>query len=383
MREFYTDMGVRQCVNADDIDMLDKLAQTGDPIACYKLAKVDLAYRFEQDSVDTAYGLLKKAQAGGVVEADVEIALMYFRGEIEPYNPKEGERLLMSALEKKNEYAAYVYLMNLIFGRYGYSVEVDLADRTLDALMVQSDNPHWYRLKGDTQLAMKNIHEAEQWYKKAVESGIVEAYSDLAIVRGLDDEGEITDWAVYTATIEEGADKGDMLSLHFMTLNLCSAYDEIDPDDKEERDSCRESIIECLECCNIGMSYKLLGDIHREGQYGVTVDYLKAWEYYEKGARFNMASCYEKMHDMLRCKEVTGENSEETMYVYALLGARLQSKRMIVETVEAYKRGHLTQFAAEIEMYHIPAYNAIPDDEELDDDEDELPDDDGRYDAWA
>lgn len=383
MREFYTDMGVRQYVNADDIDVLDELAQADDPVACYKLAKVDLAYRFEQDSVDTAYGLLKKAQAGGVVEADVEIALMYFRGEIEPYNPKEGERLLMSALEKKNEYAAYVYLMNLIFGRYGYSVEIDLADRTLDALMAQSDNPHWFRLKGDTQLAMKNIREAEEWYKKAVDGGVVDAYSDLAIVRGLDDGGEIADWDVYTSTIEEGADKGDMLSLHFMTLNLCSAYDEIDPDDKEERDSCRESIIECLECCNIGMSYKLLGDIYREGQYGVTVDYLKAWEYYEKGARFNMASCYEKMHDMLRCKEVTGENSEETMYVYALLGARLQSKRMIVETVEAYKRGHLTQFAAEIEMYHIPAYNAIPDDEELDDDEDELPDDDGRYDAWA
>ncbi len=383
MREFYTDMGVRQYVNPDDMDVLDELAQAGDPVACYKLAKVDLAYRFEQDSVDTAYGLLKKAQAGGVVDADVEIALMYFRGEIEPYNPKEGERLLMSALEKKNEYAAYVYLMNLIFGRYGYSVEIDLADRTLDALMAQSDNPHWFRLKGDTQLAMKNIREAEEWYKKAVDGGVVDAYSDLAIVRGLDDGGEIADWDVYTSTIEEGADKGDMLSLHFMTLNLCSAYDEIDPDDKEERDSCRESIIECLECCNIGMSYKLLGDIHREGQYGVTVDYLKAWEYYEKGARFNMASCYEKMHDMLRCKEVTGENCEETMYVYALLGARLQSKRMIVETVEAYKRGHLTQFAAEIEMYHIPAYNAIPDDEELDDDEDELPDDDGRYDAWA
>ena len=383
MREFYTDMGVRQYVNPDDMDVLDELAQGDDPVACYKLAKVDLAHRFEQDSVDTAYGLLKKAQAGGVVEADVEIALMYFRGEIEPYNPKEGERLLMSALEKKNEYAAYVYLMNLIFGRYGYSVEIDLADRTLDALMAQSDNPHWFRLKGDTQLAMKNIREAEEWYKKAVDGGVVDAYSDLAIVRGLDDGGEIADWDVYTSTIEEGADKGDMLSLHFMTLNLCSAYDEIDPDDKEERDSCRESIIECLECCNIDMSYKLLGDIHREGQYGVTVDYLKAWEYYEKGARFNMASCYEKMHDMLRCKEVTGENSEETMYVYALLGARLQSKRMIVETVEAYKRGHLTHFAAEIEMYHIPAYNAIPDDEELDDDEDELPDDDGRYDAWA
>ena len=383
MREFYTDMGVRQYVNPDDMDVLDELAQAGDPVACYKLAKVDLAYRFEQDSVDTAYGLLKKAQAGGVVEADVEIALMYFRGEIEPYNPKEGERLLMSALEKKNEYAAYVYLMNLIFGRYGYSVEIDLADRTLDALMAQSDNPYWFRLKGDTQLAMNNIREAEEWYKKAVDGGVVDAYSDLAIVRGLDDGGEIADWDVYTSTIEEGADKGDMLSLHFMTLNLCSAYDEIDPDDKEERDSCRESIIECLECCNIDMSYKLLGDIHREGRYGVTVDYLKAWEYYEKGARFNMASCYEKMHDMLRCKEVTGENSEETMYVYALLGARLQSKRMIVETVEAYKRGHLTQFAAEIEMYHIPAYNAIPDDEELDDDEDELPDDDGRYDAWA
>ena len=385
MREFFTEIGIRAYTDAQEnlVEVLDNQAMAGDPVACYKLARIVLAYRFEHDSIDTARELLYEAQAGGVVEADVELALMYFRGEIEPFNPKEGERLLSSALEKENEYAAYVHLMNLIFGRFGYSVDLDLANRTLDALMSQSDNPYWYQLKGDTLMAMNEVREAEQWYKKAVDCGLIEAYSDLAIARSLDEEGEVADWDAYNRTIEDGADKGDLLSLFFMALNQCSAYDEIDPDDKEERDECRELLIETLDCCNIGVSYNMLGDIYREGRYGVPVDYLKAWEYYDKGARSNIDCCYEKMHTMLCFNEVTVENQEETKDIYALLGARLKNKRMIVETVEAYKKGRLTEFAAEIEMYHIPAYDAIPDDEEFDDEDDDGYDDDGRYDPWA
>ena len=75
-------------------------------------------------------------------------------------------------------------------------------------------------------------------------------------------------------------------------------------------------------------------------------------------------------------------SNEDAMDICMINGARQHSKWLISETVNAYRRGRLTQFAREIEMFHIPAYDAIPDDEPLDDEED-YPDDDGRFDPWA
>jgi hypothetical protein len=90
------------------------------------------------------------------------------------------------------------------------------------------------------------------------------------------------------------------------------------------------------------------------------------------------------MYDMLQTNEIQlGQMSnEEAMDLCMINGARLHDARLLVATVEAYKHGRLTQFAREIEMFHIPAYDAIPDDEPLDDEE-EGPDDDGRFDAWS
>ena len=90
------------------------------------------------------------------------------------------------------------------------------------------------------------------------------------------------------------------------------------------------------------------------------------------------------MYDMLLTNEIQlGQMiNEDAMDLCMINGARLHNARLLVAVVEAYKYGRLTRFAREIEMYHIPAYDAIPDDEPLDDEYDE-PDDDGRFDAWA
>ena len=74
------------------------------------------------------------------------------------------------------------------------------------------------------------------------------------------------------------------------------------------------------------------------------------------------------------------EISEQRKGYIAICGARLESQKLINAVVEAYRHGRLTEFAAEIEQYYIPAY--APDfEEEME--EEELPDDDGRYDAFV
>ena len=85
--------------------------------------------------------------------------------------------------------------------------------------------------------------------------------------------------------------------------------------------------------------------------------------------------------ELLQKASEGGVADAEAMDLCMINGARLHNASLLVATVEAYRHGRLTRFAREIEMFHIPAYDAIPDDEPLDEDEDI--DDDGRFDAWA
>ena len=71
---------------------------------------------------------------------------------------------------------------------------------------------------------------------------------------------------------------------------------------------------------------------------------------------------------------------EERKNVIAIVGARRESQKLINAVVDAYKQGKLTEFAAEIEQYHLPKYDAEWMEEG---DEDDEPDDDGSYDAYA
>ena len=89
------------------------------------------------------------------------------------------------------------------------------------------------------------------------------------------------------------------------------------------------------------------------------------------------------MYEMLEADEISLANmsNEEAMDLCMINGARQHSSKLLIATVEAYKHGRLTCFAREIEMFHIPAYEALPD-EDFEDEYEEL-DDDGRFDAWA
>ena len=68
---------------------------------------------------------------------------------------------------------------------------------------------------------------------------------------------------------------------------------------------------------------------------------------------------------------------EDFKYEAMIRSLRLGNEDMLPRVVEAYKNGHFTEYAAEIEQYYLPKY------QDSDITNDELPDDDGRFDAWA
>ncbi len=386
MKRFYNLAGVLS-LSEEENKLIERQAQDGDPVACFKQAEIYLHLHECKDYASAAHDLLLKASDGGVADADAAIAIMMLKGELEPYNPNAAVELLEKAINNGSDLAISFQMRNLLYGRYGYKRNVELVKQTLERLLSQGEDPYWCSLMGDALMAECRIVESEQWYEKAVAGGDNSAYGDLALARGMDNDWETRDYQAYNDTLMEGNDARDPMCMYYFVLDKIYVYYDIDPDDTDSRDEFRGLIIRGLELnvedCH-PMSMELLGDIYREGKIDIPADPVKAWEYYLKGSEFMHASCFEKMYDMLLTNEIQlGQMSnEEAMDLCMINGARLHNARLLVATVEAYKHGRLTQFAREIEMFHIPAYDAIPDDEPLDDEYDE-PDDDGRFDAWA
>lgn len=385
MRKFYTLAGVLS-VSEEEKESIRQQALEGDPVACYKLAEIHLHLHDCEDYVASAQELLQKASEGGVVDADATMAIMMFRGEIEPFDPVAAAKRLEKAINNRSDRGISFQLRNLLYGRYGYEQNIVLVRQTLDQLLSQGEDPYWYALMGDVLMAEGKIVESQQWYEKAVAGGETSAYADLAVARGINDDYTFRDYEAYNDTLMEGNDAKDPMCMYYFILDKIESYYDIDPDDTQARDEYREMIIHALELntewCH-PMSMELLGDIYREGKIDIPVDPVKAWEYYLHGSEFMNASCFEKIYDMLHTNEIqlSQMSNEEAMDLCMINGARLHNASLLVATVEAYRHGRLTRFAREIEMFHIPAYDAIPDDEPLDEDDDI--DDDGRFDAWA
>ena len=66
---------------------------------------------------------------------------------------------------------------------------------------------------------------------------------------------------------------------------------------------------------------------------------------------------------------------EDFKYEAMIRALRFGSEDMLPRVVEAYREGHFTEYAAEIEQYYLPKYHEP--------DPADQPDDDGRFDAWA
>lgn len=361
MIRFYNSTTIRT-ISTEEVESIRTLAQEGDPVACFKLGRMTYAWSdlsAQEDYLITTKRLLTQAQRGGVVEADVALAIMMLNGEIEPYNPRRALGMIEEALKKGNEYAAYNQLCNLIFARFGYKQDLDLAERMLDELMEHSTNPWFYDLKGEVLQARGRYADSELWFAKAVECGITFSYNALAYARGYDNNGELRDWNAFIKTQCKGADEGNMFCMHYFAENQMQEYDSLGPEQTEKRDECRSNILELLEECvdqKHGFSAETLGDIYRGGLYGVPVDYDKAWRCYMLGADYALGNCYEKLYDMIVEGQVTrGADRQECLEQFAIYGARLRNRRMQEETVRMYRNGHLTRYAAEIEMYHMPA----------------------------
>ena len=70
MRDFFTPSKVRNLPESEVV-IIEQRASEGDPVACYKLAQILLAWRDTDDYLDQVDPLLTAAADGGVIDAYV------------------------------------------------------------------------------------------------------------------------------------------------------------------------------------------------------------------------------------------------------------------------------------------------------------------------
>lgn len=381
----YYDLAGVVSIPEEELEIVENQSFEGDPTACFKMAMVYLHRHPCDDYIEQAHELLKTASAGGVADADAAIGMMMFKGQIEPYDPLQAAKVIEKAILNKSVLAVAFQLRNILYGRYGYKQNTEKAAEMVDQLMETMPNPYWYGLKGEVLAYQNKNIESEEWFEQAVNAGLVSYYSDLAIARGLDDECIFRDYDAFSQTALEGGEAGDAMCFYHYVLTRIPEYDDIeDPDTREEYRSLIIAGLEEKAELSHAMSMELLGDIYKDGMMDIPVDHSKAWSYYVQGSEYYRDSCFEKMYDMLEADQITlgSMSKDEAMDLCMINGARLHNRNLLIATVGAYRHGRLTQFAREIELYHIPAYEALPDEDPFDFEDEDL-DDDGRFDAWA
>jgi TPR repeat protein len=156
---------------------------------------------------------------------------------------------------------------------------------------------------------------------------------------------------------------------------FASYYDKLEEEaQKAEATEAIKAEVEKSLAWGCGEAALFLGDAYYDATCGFEEDLARAFSYYAKGAILGSADCYGRMYEMIVAEEVEGYSQDFADHC-AISAARLGSQDMMRRVVAIYKSGRLTDFASEIEQYYLPVVEAM--------DDDDMPDDDGRYDAYA
>lgn len=375
-------------LSPQSIGLIEEYAGRDDRFALFALGRYHLCTMTEEDSPGKACEYIRRAYALGLPEATAEMAQIYAYGDSGLVDRAAARALLDEALERNCDYAAEIYLKNLIFGKNGYDADLQKALAIIGERLAEDigrlgpgeENPMWYYLRGCCECRTEGYPAAVENFRKAAEMGVIMAWADVAVACSHNAEEVLVDKDAFMKAAEYGKSKRDALCRYFCAIFETDGYNDMD----RQRQAREKLAADLEEAFSMGCSgaAEMLGDMYCYGHYGIREDNGKAWEWYSKGARLGNAGCYEKMFGMLHDRFIDRDEAEKDLI--ALKGARLGSERLIGETVMAYTYGRLAEYAAEIEQYYEPVFDdpefACSADDTFDD---ELPDDDGRFDAYA
>lgn len=362
----------------ETVRILEREAGLDNPYAMFGLGRYYLCTQRDDNSTGKAMGLFDRAWKKGLDEAAVALSMAYDCGDAGVVDRRKAKMLLHKALENSCEFAAKHQIHKMIYGLAGIGknpqkamqICIDLVDRQTAELGRENVNPLWYFYSGSAKRAISGCTEGGDEFQMAADAGLIMAWADLAIARSHDRNEKMTDKNAFLSWIRRGADLRDNFCMYFLAMSKVEDYDDM-PKYKQLM-AARQVVID-LEAAyeaGSGEAAEALGDIFYYGQYGIDENNEMAFSYYAKGALYNSATCYEKMFDMINGHFVDKPLAFRDLI--ALHGARAGSRKLMNETVIAHTYGRMEEYSKEIEQLYAPVF-----------DDEDYPDDDGRFDADA
>lgn len=389
----------------------ERAAKNGYPYMQFAYARYHDCLRPCDDSNDIAREYYQKAADAGIADALMCMAFAWRDGDYGEVNREEYFRLRDLAAQQNSVTAHQQILRDRIFGNLDVPkdpravyTELERFFRTARENLTPFD-PRYYRLMGDACCELGRKLEADTWYKDAIQAGDVTAYYWLILLRAGDDNGNIIDFAE--------ADQLVQPAISQLTADAYIVFQNYLNEDKYA-DLAPELQREAYEILNeqLPLAYELgeplgatsLGLNYRFGNYGFPQDDEQAWNWFTQAAVLRESVAYTQMAEMIEDHTAPEDFTEQDQHFFELQALRLGYSSMLSKVAGAYSRGFLTDHAEEIEKYYLPELNGpdivddnpraaepstvdnpyeLPDfDDDINDDDFDIADDDGRYDPY-
>lgn len=357
-------------IDDENMELLKEYHSKGDGYAAFALGRYHKIVHPQEDSMQVAWSLYEEARAKGIADAITEMAIMLRYGFAGTFDRERAKELLEEALAAGSRLAERRIAYDLKAGMFGSEKNLGKALSMVNRqIMRDGEDLHLLILKCQIIDDIYGTNAAIPYYQNVADLGSATAWDWLLTIyfSGIGSNEEL----------EKHLEKGIIMEIGIAYYIKAVMRADKDPES-------RIPMLEKAMSLGCEMAAAELGNIYCERGQKEKGNYLKAWELYTRGMQFNWSECAERLVEMAEKKMV--ETDEETLDRLMISGARMGWERLIAKVVEAYNDGCLTQYAGEIEKYHIPAFNALDPEklEELEDYfDDEDPDDDGRYDAYA
>lgn len=399
----------------DTIEFLEEEADKGNRYAQYAYARWQSLVRGGENSLWISQRHMKAAAEQGLPDAIAGMSLVYDFGDIGRVDWDKSEELLEQSIQLGSELGLKMRIQCLCFGYHFKDAKLtegeEMCDRLIREYAEKGIEPHgeWFYYRATArELRIGRTLTVVEDYKRALELGVLNAYTDLIMATGYNDDNSVlTETKEYQDYVLQGMAHRSAGAFYMDAAREMRRYDVLsesylDQDIQNERlpynvlcgshDLIHSRLSHAAELGDKA-AWELLGDLYYRGDYGFEKDYKKAFVCYTNGVIHDSPTAAEKlwkmMHDKLIDRPLDYQDS------IAIMGARWGSKRLLAETVIAHQEGRLKEFADEIEKYFAPIFDA-PEfsldsdedwmqviDEQLGDDDDDFDEDDGRYDAWA
>ena len=371
-RVFWTKESIR-LLSPESLKAVEKWARSGGSVGLFAYGRCLCVLRPDAGWGESSVECFRKSAEAGNNDARVALSDAFLYGDLGYVDYEKAGQYLREAYEAGSPYAVWRSLRQMLYGSRIMQKDTAAVGRMAAQLVeMYPDDPFWHYLRGSAAAELEGLTRAKDDYGYAAENGLVLAWPEFAIASSCNDEYHVVDERRYLELSERGAEAGS--SLCRLTL-----LDAGKPDSSKADfwTSLRRYVdgMEKLAASGCGLAAISLGDIYRDGDFGMRKDPAKAYGLYSQAAAFDDYDAYERLYCLMRDGLV--ERNQDYMDMCALRCTRLGSEALLKETVDSYRAGRLAPFAAEIERYYVPEL------EESEADDDDGPDDDGRYDAYA